>query len=111
MTTEPDQFIEQTAQTINEQIYFVLQAIPEGKVVSYGQVARLCGLPNGARQVARALRMLPSDTAIPWFRVVNTQGRISIPGEGANRQKEKLEREGVVFLNGKIDFKKYQWQP
>lgn len=97
--------------SVNQQIYLVLSSIPKGKVVTYGQVAKLTGLPNGARQVARALRLLPRNTSIPWFRVINSQGRSSIPGEGAARQISKLEAEGVTFLNGKVNLKQYQWQP
>ena len=92
-------------------IYQVLASVPEGNVVTYGQVAQLCGLGRGARVVARALRNLPRGSKIPWYRVINAQGRISIPGEGALKQQEHLESEGVVFLSGSVDLKKYQWQP
>ena len=105
--TEP----EKQSAGINHQIYLVIHSVPKGKVVTYGQVASLCGLPNGARRVARALRLLPRDTSIPWFRVVNAQGRSSIPGQGAEKQKERLESEGVVFLNGRLNLTDYQWQP
>jgi len=100
----------------NQLIYQVLLSVPEGRVVTYGQVAQLCGLGRGARIVARALRNLPAGSKIPWYRVINArvinaQGRISIPGEGAVRQKERLESEGIVFLSGSVDLKKYQWLP
>jgi len=99
------------ALNMNQQIYLVLSSIPKGKVVTYGQVAQLSGLPNGARQVARALRLLPSNTSIPWFRVINSQGRSSIPGEGAARQIRQLEAEGVTFLKGRVNLNQYQWLP
>lgn len=95
----------------NQQIYLVLNAIPKGRVATYSQVARLCGMPNGARQVARALRLLPKGSTIPWFRVINAQGKSSIPGAGADFQRQRLEKEGVLFLNGRVDLKHYQWQP
>jgi len=95
----------------NQLIYQVLLSVPEGRVVTYGQVAQLCGLGRGARIVARALRNLPAGSKIPWYRVINAQGRISIPGEGAVRQKERLESEGIVLLSGSVDLKKYQWLP
>lgn len=98
--------------TTNEQIYQVLVSVPKGKVVTYGQVAELCGMGRGARVVARALRTLPTGSKIPWFRVINSQGRISIPSDaGAQRQQAHLESEGVVFLSGKVDLRKYQWRP
>ena len=92
-------------------VYQVLVAVPQGKVVTYGQVAQLAGLGKGARIVAAALRSLPRGTKVPWHRVINAQGRISIPGQGASVQQERLEVEGVVFLSGRVDLKEYQWQP
>lgn len=85
--------------------------MPKGKVVTYGQVAELCGLGRGARVVARALRMLPKGSRIPWYRVINSQGKISIAGEGADRQQKLLEAEGVIFLSAKVDLNEYQWRP
>jgi methylated-DNA-protein-cysteine methyltransferase-like protein len=65
-------------------------------VMSYGGVARQCGRPGMARAVGYALHMLPPGTGVPWWRVINAAGRISIPWpEGAERQREKLRAEGV----------------
>ena len=92
-------------------IYQVLIAVPEGKVVTYGQVAHLCGLGQGARVVARALKTLPVDTRVPWHRVINAQGRISLPKPGAVVQRDRLESEGIYFRSNKVDLKIFQWQP
>ena len=87
--------------------------IPAGKVSTYGDVARSAGLPGAARRVGRALKGLPKDTRIPWHRVVNAQGRISLPDGSAGQytQRERLESEGVVFRgNRSIDMKRYRWE-
>jgi methylated-DNA-protein-cysteine methyltransferase-like protein len=89
----------------------VIAAIPLGKVCSYGRVARLAGLPNHARYVGTVLRQLPSDSTLPWHRVVNSTGQISFP-EGSEKyqlQRTKLEREGVLFHNNKIPLQQYLW--
>ena len=98
----------------NHRIWQVVAAIPAGRVASYGQVAELAGLGRGARQVGRALRILPGDTRIPWHRVINAQGRISLPtnSRGYYIQKERLQAEGVEFtLAGKIRLQQFRWQP
>jgi methylated-DNA-protein-cysteine methyltransferase-like protein len=80
----------------------VVRRIPRGRVASYGQVARLAGLPGRARQVGYAMHALPSGTRVPWHRVVNAQGRISLrrrPGAELT-QRMLLEREGVRFGPG-----------
>lgn len=94
-----------------EKIYLVLHSVPSGKVVTYGQVASLCGMGNGARAVGRSLKGLPKNTSIPWHRVLNSQGRISVPEPGANAQKERLQSEGVLLINGRVNLKQYQWRP
>ena len=87
-------------------IYAVVRRIPRGKVASYGQVARLAGLPGRARQVGYALHALPAGTRLPWHRVVNAQGKVSRrrrPGSELT-QRILLEREGVRFgAGGRID--------
>jgi methylated-DNA-protein-cysteine methyltransferase-like protein len=91
----------------------VIAQVPTGKVVTYGQVAQLAGLPGMARAVGRTLSQLPEDTKLPWFRVLNAQGKISFPvdSNGWKRQKALLEQEGIVFINGRIKLSHYQWQP
>ena len=85
--------------------------IPEGQVATYGQVAALAGVGGASRVVGRCMRMLPNDTKLPWHRVVNAQGKISIPHEGALIQRQRLEAEGVVFFNNKISLRDFQWVP
>ncbi len=94
-------------------IWKTVARIPPGKVATYGQVAKLCGLAGQARLVGYALHSLPSGMDIPWQRVVNAHGRISFPA-GSNayfRQKELLEIEGIVFEKDRIDLKTYGWRP
>ena len=96
------------------QIWQVVSAIPPGHVASYGDVARHAGLPGGARRVGAALRKLPPDTRIPWHRVINAGGRISLPANStsAREQRKRLENENVVFGNNSaVDMVKYRWQP
>ena len=90
-------------------IYDVVLQIPRGRVATYGQVARLAGLGGHARQVGYALHNLPEKSGIPWQRVINSKGEIS-QRPGAQRQKELLLEEGVVFSEkGRVDLKKYGW--
>ena len=83
----------------------VIQAIPRGHVMTYGQVAQAAGLPRRARLVGKLLRELPAGSNIPWHRVVNAQGTISDRGnDSVARQRRLLESEGVGFDNaGRID--------
>ena len=69
-------------------IWQVVTAIPQGRVASYGDVANQAGLPGGARRVGAALRKLPADTRIPWHRVINAGGRISLPPDSASGRRE-----------------------
>jgi len=82
-----------------EKIYTAVAHIPNGKVSSYGSVAKTVGMRNGAQVVGWALRALPPTTNIPWQRVVNERAEISIinPNFTANKQKELLEKEGLKF--------------
>ncbi len=95
-----------------QRIWQVIAAIPAGSVCSYGVVAKLAGIPNGARQTAWALRYLPRDTKIPWHRVINSQGKISMPvgSRGYREQRRRLKSEGVTFNdNGRISSKAFWW--
>ena len=94
-------------------IYAVLAAIPKGVVVSYGQVAELSGLLKAARLVGRTLSALPDDTQLPWHRVVNASGKISMPSDspGGMQQKHRLEVEDVLVVDGRISLKQFRWQP
>ncbi|WP_371877033.1 MGMT family protein [Microbulbifer sp. 2205BS26-8] len=89
----------------------VLNAIPSGRVVTYGDLAEMAGYPRAARLAGGVLRKLPKDTQLPWHRVINAQGRISLPEPGASRQRRRLEDEGVTFLKGRVDMTRYRWLP
>jgi methylated-DNA-protein-cysteine methyltransferase related protein len=92
-------------------IYQVVRRIPRGRVTNYGTVARLAGLPGQARQVGYALHALPDQSAVPWHRVINAQGRISLDRSGPGRyQRFLLESEGVRFdRSGRVDLQRYGW--
>jgi len=95
-----------------EQIFQVIYQIPKGKVATYGQVAELAGLPRAARLVGNTLKGLPKTTRLPWHRVINAAGKISLPEDGNGKiQKQRLEKEGVVLINGKISLPNYRWTP
>ena len=90
-------------------VWKVVSEIPSGHVLTYGEVARLAGLPRAARRVSQALRRAPRDMELPWHRVINSQGKISIP-EGSSAwkmQKNSLEDEGVVFVKGKVNLDQF----
>jgi methylated-DNA-protein-cysteine methyltransferase-like protein len=97
-----------------ERLWRAAAGIPRGRVVSYGQLAELAGLPRAARQAGYAMAALPSGTRIPWQRVVNARGELSArsdPG-GELVQRALLEREGVVFdARGRIDLVRFGWRP
>lgn len=114
-----------------------VRAIPRGRVATYGQIARLAGLGGQARRVGYAMAALPSGSRIPWHRVVNAAGRISVrrPAKRFHRpallegaplrrdarsgdrtvellQRRMLEREGVRFDgSGRIDLTRFRWRP
>ncbi len=93
-------------------VWQVVDGIPRGHVLTYGEVARLAGMSRAARRVGQAMRRAPRGMALPWHRVVNAQGKISFPEDSAGfqRQKDLLEKEGVVFLNGRIDLERFGYQ-
>ena len=90
-----------------EQVYAVVERIPYGRVVSYGQIARMLGKPRAAREVGWAMRCCPEH--LPWQRVVMADGTIA-KGIFANIRKDLLEDEGVEFLaDGRVNMKLFQW--
>ncbi len=100
--------------TFNEQVYALVRAIPAGRVLTYGAVARLLGVPRGARAVGWALRATPPDGDIPWHRVINAQGAIVVKDRlhEAHIQRERLLVEGVVFdAHEHVDLERFRWQP
>lgn len=95
-----------------QNVWKVVSEIPPGHVLTYGEVARLSGMPRAARRVSQALRRAPGGVKLPWHRVINAQGKISFPENSSawHKQKEMLEQEGVIFLNGKIDLEHYGYR-
>ena len=94
-------------------IYEVVKRIPKGKVATYGQVAILAGLRGHARQVGYALAALPTGTTVPWHRVINAKGCVSLRSTGGadERQRRLLERERVQFdARGRVSLARFQWR-
>ena len=95
-------------------IYRVVSCIPRGRVATYGQVADLAELPGCARQVGYALHSLADDSDVPWQRVVNARGEISLRRERGIEpmQQQILEAEGLEFdARGRLDLSRVQWRP
>ncbi|AFK00499.1 MGMT family protein [Cronobacter sakazakii] len=97
--------------TFPQRVYQIVAAIPEGCVTTYGEVARLAGSPRAARQVGGVLKRLPEGSRLPWHRVVNRRGEISLTGPDLQRQRQALLAEGVqVSGKGEIDLARYGWR-
>lgn len=92
-----------------ERIWQIVHTIPTGKVATYGQVAALADLPQQARMVGRVMSQLPHGSRLPWHRVINARGKLST--HDSSRQQELLEVEGVIFIDGRINLSRYQWDP
>jgi methylated-DNA-protein-cysteine methyltransferase-like protein len=91
-----------------ERIWNAVRNIPRGRVASYGRIATLADLDGHARMVGYALHSLKPASDVPWHRVINAQGRISLPGPIARTQRRLLETEDIKFSpDGRINMKKY----
>lgn len=102
-----------TSTSLYQEIYQVVALIPVGKVATYGQIAALTGHPRHARLVGYALNRLAVDSDVPWHRVINAQGSLSLHKldvQAEQVQKMRLLQEGICFKGHKIDLKLYQWQ-
>ena len=98
-----------------KRIYDVVRRIPEGEVATYGQIASVAGLARRARQVGYALHALPGGSDVPWHRVINARGEVSVrtanPG-WESVQAQMLEDEGVAFdHHGRVDLVRFRWDP
>lgn len=100
-------------ESFTDRVKDLLVSIPPGRVASYGQIALLAGNARGARQVVRVLHSSSAKCKLPWHRVINSRGTISLrQGDGYELQKELLEAEGVEFGDkGRIDLKRFLWSP
>ncbi len=101
------------AVSFHQRVIEIIKKIPSRKVASYGQIAAMAGSPRAARQVVRALHTSSRKEKLPWHRVINGKGQISLKrGYGYEEQKELLEQEGITFtLSGGIDFDQFLWEP
>jgi len=91
----------------------VIKRIPEGKVATYGQIASIAGNYRAARQVAWILHSSSEKDNLPWHRVINRKGEISLkPGCGFEKQKQLLLKEGIVFdKKNRINLGRFLWNP
>lgn len=111
MTQNVRNEIMDTRTEFTKKVIKLIKAIPEGKVATYGLIAKLAGKPQGSRGVGWILHSSTHGNGLPWQRVIKSGGTLSFP-EMSNsylRQKRLLELEGVEFNNGKINLKKYLW--
>jgi len=90
-----------------EEVLEIVKMIPNGKVMTYGQIAAYAGNPRGARQVSRILHSMSAAYHLPWHRVINSKGTISLTGEEGYLQGSMLSNEGIDVLNEEIDLHKY----
>ena len=97
-------------QPFTAEVISILKEIPPGRVVTYGQVARLAGSPRAARQVVRILHTMSEKHQLPWHRVVNSKGEIAVPNDESRKlQRMLLESEDVVFLSdGRVDLSVFE---
>ncbi|HPR39140.1 MAG TPA: MGMT family protein [Spirochaetota bacterium] len=93
------------AEEFTNRVIEIIKSIPRGRVLTYGIVAAMAGNPRGARQVSRILHSSSRKHGLPWYRVINSRGTISLPrGKGYEKQRELLLSEGIIFSDkDKID--------
>ena len=92
----------------SEKAIEIIQSIPAGKVATYGQIALLAGNHRNARRVSRLIHTCSKKYNLPWHRIVNIQGKISLKDEKFEIQYEMLKAEGIVFgIGNAIDLKKF----
>jgi methylated-DNA-protein-cysteine methyltransferase-like protein len=95
----------------SQQIYAAIHSVPMGRLCSYGKIAELAGQPGKARYVGRLLSQLPKDTRLPWFRIVNSQGKISFPygSDSYQRQLSHLIEESSAEESGRLHWRQCRW--
>ena len=88
-------------------------AVPVGKVVSYGQIADLAGLPGRARLVGRCMAYAPKKMQVPWYRVLRGSGQLAFKAGSSNSLKQTglLQEEGVAVIKNRVNMDEYRWQP
>jgi methylated-DNA-protein-cysteine methyltransferase-like protein len=100
-------------ETLQEEIWQWVAAVPPGKVASYGQIAALAGHPRHSRYVGKVLRELPPGSTLPWHRILRASGELAFaPGSAAFReQRERLALEGVTVRGQRVDLARFRWEP
>lgn len=100
-------------ETFTKRVISIILEIPPGKIMTYGQIAKVAGSPRAARQVVRILHSMSNKYNLPWHRVINSKGEIGIQDEELFfLQKTALEGEGIVFMNHRrINISDYQYDP
>ena len=104
--------MDRNANASRKRIIDTVRRIPRGRVATYGSIAEAAGLEGHARQVGYTMHDLPTNSGVPWHRVINAKGEISARSHGDSHELQRLllEAEGVEFdLAGRIDLKKYGW--
>jgi len=107
------EWIDRMGSPFHQKAKQVIRRIPKGKVATYGQIAVLAGDARGSRQVSWVLHSCSESDKLPWHRVINSQGRISLPKNmGYELQRALLSDEGIEFgLRDTIDLVRFQWRP
>ncbi|KTD54689.1 Methylated-DNA--protein-cysteine methyltransferase [Legionella santicrucis] len=100
-----------TQTEFSQEVLKLIKSIPRGKVITYGDIARLAGHPHGARGVGWLLHSCTKSHNLPWQRVLKSRGALSFPANSHHYllQKELLEKEDIIIINGHVDLKKYSW--
>jgi methylated-DNA-protein-cysteine methyltransferase-like protein len=103
---------QQNNQSLRTILYIVLSKIPSGRLVTYGQLAKMAGYPGAARAVGALLKQFPEGTQLPWHRVVAAGGRLSLPVNtpSGDEQRRRLTAEGVLISQDRVKLTHYQWQ-
>ena len=93
-------------------VWSAAKTIPRGRVTTYSTLATAAGYPRAARLAGFAMKHCPPKMNVPWHRVLNAQGKSSLPPRSASfkEQRRRLEAEGVVFIGGRVDLARYGWR-
>lgn len=92
-----------------ENVIKIIKSIPKGMIMTYGSIAKTAGNPKSSRQVSRILSSMSKKYNLPWHRVINSQGKVSLKGEALLEQLSLLADEGVIFKNDVVDLSTYMY--
>jgi methylated-DNA-protein-cysteine methyltransferase related protein len=99
---------------LDQRLRATVDAVPTGRVATYGQVAEEAGLPGRARRVGWLLRNLPPGSSLPWHRIIGAGGKLSLPPDSSSgrEQRKRLRAEGVELnARGRVDMRRFAWRP